>query len=180
MPPAADDTSKDSPAGPEQEVDMWWGSYSIRALFPGLVLCGLLTVIIGVAAGYAWRVAFIPADAVRYTAYGLVALLWAVQLCRSAYLVLTKTYRLTNFRLYLEKTFRRSPFRRIDLAQITDVRVEQSSLERRLGIGRIRIWGEGLRKPISLQGIYQPGTLAIELRRLAKETREKTASKNAS
>jgi hypothetical protein len=158
----------------EQEIDVWWGAHSSRALLPSLFLTILLAAAIALSAYIVWRHYDLPPLQVRYTAYALIGLVGFIQLWRWAYAVVTRTYRITSRRLFIEKSFRRVPFIAVELARVADIRVEQSAIQRRLKVGRVRLSVEGRRKPIFLKGIFQPGDLAIELRRLVQEARERT------
>ncbi len=157
----------------EQEVDIWWGAYNSRAMLPSFALCVLLSAIVALLAAYVWRRYDLPPLAVRYSAYAVIGIIWLAQIARWIYRVLTKTYRLTTRRLYIERTFLYSPFVVVDLSNVTDVRVEQSAFQRRLRVGRIRVYVQGQDRPISLDGIYRVGDLAIEFRRLVQEGRER-------
>jgi hypothetical protein len=160
----------------DQEVDVWWGAYSSRALLPSFAVCGVLTALIGAGAAYAWQAYDLPALPVRYTAYALVGAIWAVQLGRWALRVLTKTFRLTSRRLFLERTFAYGPFLAVELSRVTDVRVVQSPLERRLKVGRLQISSPDLASPILLEGVSQPGDLAIEFRARIQQARDAGAA----
>src|SRR5262245_57313715 len=145
VPSAVDEPA--SRAEPEQEIDVWWGAYAGRTMLPSFLLCGLLSVLIAAAATYAWRAYDLPPLLVRYIAYALVGFLWFIQLSRWVYRILTRTYRLTTRRLLLEKTFRYARYVAVELRHVTDVRADQTPLERRLGVGRLHLSVVGCSTP---------------------------------
>jgi hypothetical protein len=155
-----------------QEVDVWWGCYQGRTLAASFLACGALTAIIIAAAWYLWAEQGMGPLSARYSAYGLVALIWLFQLGRWGFRILVITYRLTNHRLFLERSFTCTPWPYLDLSQVTSVQAEQTNWERRLGVGRIRIASENVELPaVVLQGVDQPGRVAEEISSWAKRRR---------
>jgi hypothetical protein len=156
-----------------QEVDVWWGACSSRALLPGFLLSGLL---VGVVAGVGWYLrAWRGWDSylVRYTGYALVAAILAVQLTRWVYRVLTFNYRLTTCRLLLERNFLSSGRGEVELKRVAQVLVVRDTLERLLGVGRIRVVVDDDRLPsLVLQGVHHAEHLAVEIRRQVARVRE--------
>src|SRR5262249_46634017 len=97
----------------------------------------------------------------RYSVYGIAAIIWLWQLLRWGYRVLTFSYRLTTRRLLLERNFFNSGMRAIDLRHIAKVLVERHRLERRLGVGQVNIVCD--RGPIAeaaFAGVYDPDRVA--------------------
>jgi hypothetical protein len=164
------------PPRPEetQEVDVWWGSYAGRTMLPSFVLCGLLTAGIAAAASYAWLDYHLPPLAVRYSAYGLTGIIWLVQLVRWGLRVLVLSYRLTNRRLFLARSFTGAPFLQVDLGRVAGVEVFRTAMQRRLGVGRLEIYGETAGVPLLvLEGVADPERMAEEIRVLAQKARER-------
>lgn len=158
------------PADDQQETDVWWGAYAGRTMLPSFVVCGVLTA--GVTAVWlGWVEYHLSELTARYTAYAVIGPLWLVQLGRWLYRILTRTYRLTTRRLYIERTFFHVPARVVDLRRVTDVAVASSALERRLNVGRVRLRTEDPHEPdVLLEGVYDPRRLAERIRDLAKRT----------
>ncbi len=155
-----------------QEVDLWWGGYSSRAMVPSFLLCMLFTVAVGVGGWVVTRVYDVDDLQARYTVYVLCALAWCLQLGRWAYRVLTHDYRLTTRRLIVERSFLPKPGREVELGHITAVLVVRNPLERRLGVGRIWVRATGPVARLEMAGVHHPGRLAGEIRHLAKCARD--------
>lgn len=154
-----------------QETDVWWGAYTSRAMLPSFVVCGLLTVSL-IALWLGWVDYHVSALEARYTAYAVIGPLWLVQLGCWLYRILTRTYRLTTRRLYVERTFFHVPARVVDLGQITEVRVISSALQRKLKVGRVHLQTEIPHlADLSLEGVYDPYRIAERIRDLVKQNR---------
>lgn len=155
-------------ADDEQETDVWWGAYASRTMLPGFIVCGLITA--GVTAVWLdWVEYHLSELTARYTAYAVIGPLWSFQLGRWLYRILTRTYRLTTRRLYIERTFFHVPTRIVGLRHVTDVAVESTTLERRLNVGRVRLRTENPQEPeVILEGVYNPRWLAERIGELAK------------
>jgi hypothetical protein len=149
----------------DQETDLWWGSYNTRALLPSFVVCGLVTLGVAGVAAYVWAADDENPLRVRYTAYGLAAAVWAFQLLRWGYWVLTHSYRLTTRRVLWQRNFLNVPQLHVALAEIKSVAVDQSALERRLGVGRVHITcTEAGTRELSLEGLLDPAEVARMIR----------------
>jgi hypothetical protein len=155
-----------------QEVDVWWGAYAGRTMAPSFVLCGLATVALLAAAAYLWTAYDLPPLQVRYTAYGLIAALWLVQLLLWGYRTVSLTYRLTTHRLLRDHGFVRPAAGELPLACITTVRVERTALERLLGVGRIVIVSQHNGEPLVLDGVRQPDHIAVRIRRCVEHAQQ--------
>jgi hypothetical protein len=159
-----------------QEVDVWWGAYAGRTMAPSFVLCGLATVALLAAAAYLWTAYDLPPLLVRYTAYGLIAALWLVQLLLWGSRTVSFTYRLTTHRLLRDHGFVRPAAGELPLARITGVRVERTALERLLGVGRIVIVSQGNSEPLVLDGVRGPDHIAVRIRRCVEHARNQANS----
>jgi hypothetical protein len=170
-PQALEDPSAESPDA-AQETDVWWGAYATRAMLPGFVITGLVLVNIAIAAWYVQVRFEVDELAARYTAYLLMALVLGVQTACWVRRVITYGYRLTTRRLLLERYFVRRGRRDIELSRISGVLIERDAIERRLGVGRIRIMADSVEAPLILEGVFHPDEFASRLRLLAKQARE--------
>jgi hypothetical protein len=112
---------------------------------------------------------------VRYTVYAICGAIWFAQLARWLYYVLTYNYRLTTRRLFIERSFLNTPRAELELRRISGVVVETSGLDRRLGVGTLRVLGDDRAPRLVLLGVRDPGRLAAEIRHLAKQAREQGA-----
>jgi membrane protein YdbS with pleckstrin-like domain len=116
------------------EETLWEGSYSPKAMLGTLVLCGLLSVVLLVAA-------FLLAATVvlSMVLVGAAIILWlaaAVQFARNR---LGKSYKLTNQMFYHREGVLNRKTDRIELIEIHDVTWSQGLFERLVGVGTITI-----------------------------------------
>src|SRR5207237_1133557 len=109
---------------------------------------------------------------IRYSVYVVVALIWAVEIARWAYRVMTFSYRLTNHRLLLERSFFNSARAAVELVDITSVRVDRTPVERLLGVGRLEIASQDPTSPkLVLPGLHDPDRAAERIRRAVDRAR---------
>ncbi len=154
-----------------QETDVWWGAYAGRTMLPSFIGCALLTAAL-IAFWLGWVEYHASALEARYTAYAVIGSLWLVQLGRWLYRILTRTYRLTTRRLYLERTFFHVPARVVNLEQVRAVDVGSSALERRLKVGRLYLRTDNPQlSELTLEGVHEPDRIATRIRELAKQNR---------
>ncbi|MBY0524904.1 MAG: PH domain-containing protein [Gemmataceae bacterium] len=157
---------------PEQEVDVWWGGYSPWAMLPNFVVCGVLTIAacLGV---YAWADDWgLSDDMARYLLYAVASLLVGSQVLHCGYRTTVLTYRLTTHRLFCGLGLLRAAAPPIAVADIRSVRVQQTALERRLGVGRLRIHTG--KKDMVLFGVWDTERIAALIERLV-ETRTRAS-----
>ncbi|MBV9125179.1 MAG: PH domain-containing protein [Planctomycetes bacterium] len=163
---------KPPPVEGGQEVDVWWGSYAGRTLWPSFVVCGWLTLGIGWAAWRWWSLYPDRPFLVRYSAYGLAAIVWGVQLLRWAYGTVSINYRLTTRRLLRDRGFRHPAAGCIELERITAVEVRHGFGERLVNVGALWIWSEdGSSGPLVLEGVLRPKAVAALIRSRVRRAR---------
>lgn len=157
---------EDAPAG---EVDLWWGSYSGRAMVPSFAGC--LTLTLGLVIGACWVVNANVQEAAtaRHECYALAAALWLFQVVRWAYRVVGFNYRLTTRRLLWGQGFLYPPAPPVELADVKQVRTEQTWLEHRLDIGRVIVTASSP-EPVVLAGVLHPQRAAERIEQ-ARRTR---------
>ena len=146
-----------------EEVDVWYGSYAGRAMLPQflqLCLLSILIVVVAVSLG-AWR----GVNAPRYTALGLLALLWLAQLLRWFHHVLFLNYRLTTRHLFCQRGIGHPAQPGVPLKCITQIMVEASRMERWLDVGRVRIFLQDAPSPIILEGVRHPFHVIRQIQR---------------
>ena len=155
-----------APAGAEEfsgEVDVWWGSYSGRAMAPHLALCVLVSAAILTAAFFLG--AWLDTRLARWVAQGLMLLLWLALFGTSISRCLGVNYRLTNRRLYVQRGFRHPAEPGLEIARIRNLEIRQSPAEAWLGVGRIVIDQVDAQNPRRiLAGVYEPQTIVRLLR----------------
>lgn len=155
--------------GDPEEVEVWWGGYSGRSMVVDFLVCLLLTggVIAGAYAFHAktpWRVV--------YWATGPI---WFIVLCWWGYRMAAYSYRLTTRRLFHGRGFHRAPAV-ADLTSIVEVRMERSTVERWLRIGRLRVLRGPAGPPLVLDGVLHPEHVAHLIVRQIKEARAAVGS----
>ena len=92
-----------APPQAEEEVDVWWGSYSGWTMMPSLLVCIALTALI---AWFTW-VTFRGGRSgfVQLTFLSLAGSVWILQTLRWAYRSCSYNYRLTTRRLFRDLGF---------------------------------------------------------------------------
>jgi membrane protein YdbS with pleckstrin-like domain len=104
-------------------------------------------------------------------AVGLSGAAWAFQLFRWAYRKLAYQFRLTTHRLFLHRGFLYE-LQVIPLRQLVRAEVRQRPLERRLGIGRIYLFGDASPHALAvLVGVAAPEPLAAAIRQQVERLR---------
>jgi hypothetical protein len=158
-----------------EELDVWWGSYAGRAMVPGFVGCGLLTLAIACGTWYWCDVYAAHPRVARYTAYTLGTLVWGIQLLRWAYRTVFTNYRLTTRRLYRDQGFHQPAGPAVELAAVTAVTVEPPTFwERLLDVGRVRVvCGNGPVHELVLDGVYRPRQVAEQMHRQVQRAQRK-------
>src|SRR5262249_18036174 len=137
-----------TPNEPQQETDLWWGSYSGWTMLPSFALS---LVWAGLRISLAWWL--VPAGWVRGTITLSLLVIWGVQLGRWSYRIFGYNYRLTTHWVYRARGFRRSQASRMALAEIGSVQVMLAWPQRTLGIGQIVLRADtGAREPFVLDG----------------------------
>src|SRR6266545_6506179 len=143
---------------PGEEVELWWGSYSGRAMTPSFLVCVVLTGLIGWGAWY-----FVPEGWVQLSALGAASVVWLVQLARWGSRFFGRNYRLTSQRLFALQGVRRLTVTIVHLRQIRQVRVKRNWWERQCHVGRILVEPEA-GPPLVLEGVSQPQRCADLIR----------------
>ena len=161
-------TRPEPPAAPprahvEDEVEVWWGSYSGWAMLPSFAVCLVLT---AVAAWVVWQ--FVPRHLMRAAVLVAGAAIWGVQLYRVGSRVFGRNYRLTTRRLLVMRGVRRMRVKAVDLARVRGVTVERTGLERMAGVGRVLIEADGEPKPVVLAAVRNPVSAADTIREAAR------------
>ncbi|RMF99583.1 MAG: zinc-ribbon domain-containing protein [Planctomycetota bacterium] len=132
----------------EEEMDLWKGGYSGKAMVGTWILLGLITVVLLVGAvmlnqpwGWiAWLV--------------VTAAMWLWSLCVLAYRKMSVDYLLTSQRFIHKSGILKRRTDRIEVIDIDDVTYEQGIIERMFGIGTIRISSSDRTHPeLKLRGI---------------------------
>ena len=155
-----------------EEVDVWWGSYSMATMVPSLLLCLLLT---GLIVWVAWK--FVPRGYVQGTVLGLTGAVWFVQGVRWAYRVFGYNYRLTTRRVYSDHGFLYRDYAAMDLEAVVDVHVKRSWTQRLLGVGQVWLVPKDQAKAaLVLDGVRRPGSVAD---RIAERVKAAPAGRNS-
>jgi hypothetical protein len=163
---------RETPAAePEEEVDVWWGAYSMWTMTPSLVICILLSVAIIVAVWSFRSLRDVPL--LSFTVGGAI---WLVQTIRWAYRIIFYNYRLTTRRLLADRGLFYPDSAQVDLASVAQVQVQTNWVEKRVGVGRICVFFEkNIAAPLVLEGVQGPQRIAEMIRETAKRAREHNA-----
>lgn len=153
-----------------QEVDIWWGAYSIRAMVPTFVLCAILSLSIILLAAILWDEAH--PQIIWHLAMLMVIAVWIYALTRCGYLMAALNYRLTTHHLFRDRGFRQPADGSIALAEVRQVLVERNAWEHLLGIGKIRVLADK-HAPLILEGLRHPEVIAEEIRRGIERARKR-------
>jgi len=113
------------------EETLWEGGYSPKAMLGTIVLAGVSSVALGVAA-----LSFSPYSIV---ALGLMIVLWLVVLAQFASRRLGVHYKLTNQMFYHQRGLLTRTTDRIEAIDIDDVTWQQGLMERILNVGTVEI-----------------------------------------
>jgi uncharacterized membrane protein YdbT with pleckstrin-like domain len=150
-----------------QEVDVWWGSYSIKSVLPGLLASLAAS---GLAVATAW---LLPHGSLEQLfALGLLGLCWVALLLFWAYRVFGVNYRLTTHRLFVETGLRHRRLQAVELSKISQVAFKRTSLEEFLGTGRLFVDVQGSAAPLVLRGVLGAENIAEKIGSLREEARE--------
>lgn len=158
------------------ELELWRDGYSMRAFVPHLVVAAILTVVlVTIILTSIWH----GAGVARFSAEAILVTGWLALTVYVVYRLVAIEYLLTTKRLFYRRDFRHPGDPGLDLEKIDEVRVDQTPIEKKLGVGRLRLQGTlSPHFPRTLHGVADPGRIASLLRkhlRRAQETDNKPA-----
>jgi hypothetical protein len=173
-PPA--DAAKEDVQGPDEEIDLWWGSYAGRTMAPSFAVCIALTALI-----YGAVRVFVPERGwLQLTFFGLTSIVWLVQLTRWCYRFFTCNYRLTTRYLYVDRGWRPLVSQRFPVSAIDRVEACSSRPATWLGVGEIWVWfADANLPPAVLKGLLAPRRVAETLRGAIRKTRQQKVTSMA-
>jgi hypothetical protein len=151
------------------EETLWEGSYSPKAMLGTLVLCGVLSLALFLAA-----LLFAPTGIVSALLIGAIAIVWLAAGLQFARNRLGKSYRLTNQMFYHREGLLTRTTDRIELIEIHDVTWSQNLIDRLVGVGTIIITSADRTNPkLPLKGIenVESVTSQIDKARRAEQVR---------
>jgi membrane protein YdbS with pleckstrin-like domain len=149
------------------EVDAWWGSYSMRSVLPGLLIAMVFS-------GLVWATVWLAelSGMALYAVTTMLTLAWSCLALRWGYAIFGCNYRLTTHRLFREQGLLRRKIQQMNLEQIADVTVKQGPLEKYLNVGRIAVAARGSAiETITLEGVLAPEHVAEKILALSRVTR---------
>jgi membrane protein YdbS with pleckstrin-like domain len=155
-----------APAEPEAEVELWWGGYSGWTMVPDFAVCAFLTAVMISVAWYMYSEEGVNGDRARYSVYGLAAAIWFMQLYRWARRLATLNYRLTTRRVYHCRGLGVDRVLAFPLEEVVHVKVEQTHLQRHLGVGLVRVRTNAA--AMELTGVREPHRIAALIDRQVK------------
>ena len=144
----------------EDELELWSGGYSPKAMIPHAVGWGLASVVLIIGPlfipwenGWKWIIAL-----------GALAIGWLVLGGMLAYRRLDVSYRLTSQRFVHKSGILRRTTDRIEVIDMDDVTYTQGIIERMLGVGTVRITSSDRTHPeLLLKGIDEVRHVADKL-----------------
>jgi membrane protein YdbS with pleckstrin-like domain len=153
-----------------EELDLWHGTYSPKALAGPALAALVLTGFGSIAVPMAWNTAM----GWSLLGFGVLAM-WGMLALMILYRRLSVHYRLTTYRLFHESGLLSRTTDRIEAIDIDDVRVHQGLIERLLGVGTVRIRSSDQSDPeLKLPGIEEVRAVADlidDTRRAERERR---------
>jgi len=139
----------------DENVDVWWGSYSSLTLLPSWIGCALVAVLI------AWGCWYLQIRGVlRLCFLGIACLVCLYQFVRWANRVFGCNYRLTTRELFCECRFMARSILRINLQHVARVETHRTGMEQLLGIGRVVLFLVDAKQPVVLEGVRHPQRVA--------------------
>jgi len=143
----------------DEEVDIWKGGYSPKAMFSVWIAAGLLTLLAMI--GAIWLGA-----SGKHWLYLSIATVcsWVGLLLRLFYLRLDVSYHLTSQRFIHEQGILRRKTDRVEVIDIDDVAFEQNIIDRIVGVGTIRLESsDKSHSELVLKGIDQVKEVAEQI-----------------
>jgi membrane protein YdbS with pleckstrin-like domain len=152
------------PAPPsEDEVEVWWGSYSPRAMLPLVVICLTASVALVLLLVFMTNWGLRPSVA-RWTGYVVLGGLWLALALWCGYRMVGYSYRVTTRRLFYDRGFLHGRVPIVELARVVSVTVQQTAVERWLGIGRVVVMEKDNPAPLVLESVRRPEKMAAKVR----------------
>jgi uncharacterized membrane protein YdbT with pleckstrin-like domain len=150
------------------EVDAWWGSYSVKNILPALFASLAASALV---VGASWLFPYSRVG--QFIVLGVLAAFWLTLLLLWIYLIFGINYRLTSRRLFVERGLSRRRLQSVDLATISQVNVKANRLERFLGVGRVFVEVQGSRATsVILGGVPAPEMIAEKIRAQSEKAKQ--------
>jgi hypothetical protein len=157
------------------EVELWWGGYAGRTMWPSFLLAGVLALAVVLAAWYGWAVRGLDRLTMRYGAYAIIGCVALVQFGRWGLRIVMWNYRVTTRNLYIERSFVNSRRPAHMLARVRDVAVFQDATNRMVNVGLVRLFVDD-GTTIDLPGVHEPAKVASLIKNAADRARPGSAS----
>lgn len=141
----------------DEELELWQGGYSSKAMFGSWIVAGVLTVV-GIIAG----VILLPAGFFPWLiVLGLIVAMWIFLLGKLTYRRMAVKYRLTSQRFIHEFGVLSRTTDRIEVIDMDDITFKQGLVERMVNVGTIFITSSDRTHPeIVLAGIDNVGEVS--------------------
>ncbi len=153
-----------------QEQKLWQGGYSGKDMYETWLLYAVISIgllVLSLWAQTSW---------VSWASAVVIVLLWLYGTLVVAYRKLSVSYRLTTRRFFHEKGILRRVTDRIELIDIDDITVEQSIIDRLVGVGTIKITSSDRTHPeLVLRGIKDARRVADLMDNARLEERRRRA-----
>jgi membrane protein YdbS with pleckstrin-like domain len=144
-----------------EEVDVWYGGYTLRSLIGGFLISLAVTLVLLAGAWVAWDRFAVPFEIVSLGVLGLAGAVWLFQLIRWGYRLVTYQIRVTNRRVFFDRGFLYSDRKEWPLTAIRRIETPGNAINRLLNVGCLVLYGE--KNPAALgilPGVGQPRTVA--------------------
>lgn len=170
--PAAAKPTRSEPT-PSEEVDVWYGGYSSRAMGGAMTLSIVATLLL-LALG--WLIAAqLPTftQEVWLGIAGVIGALWVFQIFIWIYRIVGFQMRLTTRRVFYDRGVLYREKKEVPLASVGRVEVVDQALDRFLGVGQLTLFGEGTAgELLMMTGVPQPRSVAELIRQHSAKVRE--------
>jgi membrane protein YdbS with pleckstrin-like domain len=155
---ALERAARQNAAEDDEEVELWAGGYSPKAMIGWALGAGLVSL------GLVVSGVFLPTPLTWFVIAGVIVLIWSWLGLVLAYRRLSVSYRLTNQRLVHKCGILRRYSDRIEAIDMDDISYDQGLVERLLDVGTVRIKSSDRTHPdICLRGIDQVHEVAARL-----------------
>jgi uncharacterized membrane protein YdbT with pleckstrin-like domain len=153
-----------------EEVDAWWGSYSIKGILPSLLASLAAS---GALVGIAWL--FDPNQGEQIILLAVLGACWLALLLNWINRLFGMNYRLTTRRLFVASGLRRRLIHTVNLAQISRIGVKITPVEKLLGLGRVLVEVQNLSaSALILRAVSGPYQIAEKIRVLSDQAKQES------
>ncbi|UCE61613.1 MAG: PH domain-containing protein [Phycisphaerales bacterium] len=165
-PSLANPSAEKPPAESGVEVEVWTGRTHWKHFAGRIILWAAANVaFMLLVATAASRTEWLAFRGASWSAVGVLVVSGLLVLGRVAVTVLSRRYRITSQRLFIERGILRQTIDQTELVRVDDVRVHKTVLDRVFGLGSVEVVStDASDKEVVLDGIADPDTVAEGVR----------------